>query len=205
MLALTFDDGPDIYTKALLDGLRERDVKASFFVLGKKAEKNKALIEQMKADGHLIGNHTYSHIDFLKSGKSKIRDELDKTDEIIEEITGEKTVFYRPPYGHYLGATLNCVDNKIAVLWSRDPADWKYKDEDYVYHYILDHARDGAIFLLHDTKKTTVNAVLKAVDVLVEKGYMFVRADELLCRNHDSLAPGLAYHGCKNQHSPIYF
>lgn len=205
MIALTFDDGPDQYTQKLLDGLKINNVKASFFVLGKKAEKNPEIIRQMNNDGHLIGNHTYSHIDFLKAKKLEVLNQLNETDDIIENIIGEKTLFYRPPYGHYLGTTLNCVSDKIAVVWSNDPADWKHLDENYVYNYIINNAKDGAIILLHDTKESTVNAVLRAVDVLTDEGFTFARVDDLLCRNGDSLAPGLAYRKCRKNNHPLFF
>lgn len=205
MISLTFDDGPSDYTQKLLDGLRERNIHASFFVLGKKLDDKADILKQMNQDGHLIANHTYSHIDFLKSSQGTIRKELDETNEKIKLITGEDTLFYRPPYGHYLGTTLNCVDDMIAVSWSNDPADWKHMDYDYVYNYIINKAKDGAIILLHDTKETTVDAVLDAVDKLIDEGFTFARVDELLCRNGDSLSPAVAYHGCKKGKKPVRF
>jgi len=194
-IALTFDDGPGKYTEELLDGLRERDVKASFFLMGSKIEKRPELVKTMYEDGHLIGNHTYSHISFFKSDRETIAAEIERTDELIEEITGERTQFFRPPYGYYTGLQLNKID-KIAVLWSSTPRDWVNIDEDYICDYIVEHAKDGQIILVHDTKDATVPAVLRAIDILTAEGYEFVRVDELLCRNGDSLAAGLAYRFC---------
>ena len=194
-IALTFDDGPGKYTERLLDGLRERNIKASFFLMGRKIEKRQEIVKTMHDDGHLVGCHTWSHIDFLKSSKEEIQAELDRTNDLIESITGERPVFFRPPYGHYLGSQLNRIDS-IAVLWSDTPRDWVNKDVDYICNYLVKHAGDGEIILLHDTKESTVPAVLKAIDILTEQGYEFVRVDELLCRNGDKLAPGLAYRYC---------
>ena len=194
-IAITFDDGPGKYTEELLDGLRERNVKASFFLVGRKAEKHPELVKTMHEDGHLIGSHTYSHINFFRSDFAAIKEELELTDEIVEGITGEKTQFFRPPYGYYTPFQLNKI-NKIAVLWSETPRDWVNVDEDYICDYIVEHAKDGQIILVHDTKDATVPAVLRAIDILTEEGYEFVRADELLCRNGDLLAPGLAYRFC---------
>lgn len=194
-IAITFDDGPGKYTQELLDGLRERDVKVSFFLMGRKAEKHPELVETMYADGHLIGCHTYSHINFFKSSSAVIADEIERTNKIIEDITGEEPQFYRPPYGYYTPFQLNNID-RIAVLWSSTPRDWVNIDEDYICDYIVEHAKDGQIILVHDTKDATVPAVLRAIDILRDEGYDFVRVDELLCRNGDKLAPGLAYRFC---------
>ena len=203
-IAITFDDGPGKYTEELLDGLRERGVKVSFFLMGSKAEKHPELVETMYADGHLIGNHTYSHISFFKSDFDTISDEIEHTNAILEGITGESPRFFRPPYGYYTPFQLNKID-QIAVLWSETPRDWVNIDEDYICDYIVEHARDGQIILVHDTKDATVPAVLKAIDILTEQGYEFVRVDELLCRNGDSLAAGLAYRFCADGKRIWYF
>lgn len=194
-IALTFDDGPGENTAALLEGLRERNVKASFFLLGKRVEKHPEEVAQMYADGHLVGCHTWSHINFFKSSREEIAQEINSTNDLIESITGVRPQFYRPPYGYYLGTQLNRID-MIATAWSSTPRDWVNIDVDYICDYLVSHARDGDIVLLHDTKEATVPAVLKAIDILLEEGYEFVRVDELLCRNGDRLAPGLAYRHC---------
>ena len=194
-IALTFDDGPGKHTRQLLDGLRERGVKASFFLMGSKVERRPELVKTMHDDGHLIGCHTWSHISFFEHTDAEIKDEIDRTNTLIESITGERPKFLRPPYGYYTGAILNKIDS-IAILWSASPRDWVHIDEEYIYNWFLEHARDGDIVLLHDTKDATVPAVLRAIDALTEQGFEFVRVDELLCRNGDKLAPGLAYRFC---------
>ena len=135
---------------------------------------------------------------------AEIKDEIDHTNELIESITGERPRFLRPPYGYYTGAMLNKIDS-IAVLWSSSPRDWVHIDEEYIYSWFLEHARDGDIVLLHDTKDATVPAVLRAIDTLTEQGFEFVRVDELLCRNGDKLAPGLAYRFCPCDSRAWYF
>lgn len=194
-IALTFDDGPGEYTAELLDGLRERGVKASFFLMGSKVERRPEIVETMAADGHLIGCHTWSHINFFKSSEAEIASELDRTNDLIESITGSRPQFLRPPYGYYFGTQLNKID-MVAVLWSATPRDWVNTDEEYIYDWLIDNARDGDIILLHDTREATVPAVLRAIDTLLDEGYDFVRVDELLCRNGDLLAPGLGYRFC---------
>ena len=155
MIALTFDDGPGDYTMQLLNGLNAEGIKASFFLLGKKIEGKEDVVKKMQSDGHLIGNHTYTHCTLFNTSAENYINELYQTDDEIERVTGEKTEFFRPPHGFYTGRKLNKIDKK-AVLWSNDPADWKHQDAEYVYNYLIQNAEDGKIFLLHDTKQTTV-------------------------------------------------
>lgn len=202
-IALTFDDGPGKNTEMLLDGLRERGIKASFFLMGSKVEKRPEVVKTMYDDGHLIGCHTWSHISFFEHSIEEIRAEVDRTNKLIESITGEYPQFLRPPYGYYTGALLNEIDS-IAVLWSSSPRDWVHIDEEYIYDWFMENARDGDIVLLHDTKQATVPAVLRAIDVLLDEGFDFMRADQLLCRNGDKLAPGLAYRFCPHDSRAWY-
>ena len=141
-IALTFDDGPGKHTQQLLDGLRERNVKASFFLMGSKVEKRPEIVKTMHDDGHLIGCHTWSHISFFEHTDEEIAEEIDRTNKLIESITGEYPRFLRPPYGYYTGAMLNKIDS-IAILWSASPRDWVHIDEEYIYNWFLDHARRG--------------------------------------------------------------
>ena len=101
-VALTFDDGPHrIYTRNLLDGLRERGVKATFFVVGENIPGNEELIRQMEEDGHLIGNHTYDHADISKMSDEENCRELRKNSELVKQITGHQTAYVRPPFGNW--------------------------------------------------------------------------------------------------------
>lgn len=203
-IALTFDDGPGKHTAELLDGLRERGIKASFFLMGSKVERRPEVVKTMHDDGHLIGCHTWSHISFFEHSMDEIRDEIDRTNDLIESITGVRPQFLRPPYGYYTGDILNGIDS-IAVLWSSSPRDWVHIDEEYIYNWFLENARDGDIVLLHDTKDATVPAVLRAIDALTKQGFEFVRVDELLCRSGDKLAPGLAYRFSPHASRAWYF
>ena len=123
-IAITFDDGPDgTYTPQLLDGLKERGVKASFFVIGKEAEEHPELILRMYKEGHLIGNHTYHHVELTRVDMETEKEEIKKTNEVIEGITGEKVTYIRPPYGELREETLKDVE-LIPVKWDIDPLDW---------------------------------------------------------------------------------
>ena len=179
-IAITFDDGPHpVYTKKLLDGLKERDVKATFFVLGQNAEKYPEIIERMKEEGHIIGNHTYSHIQLRSGNRSQFRDELVLTNETISGITGEEVQYVRPPYGTW-DKKLEEELNMFPVLWNVDPNDWCTGNADKVTKRIVGKARENGIILLHDCYQSSVDAALSSIDILAEKGYEFVTVEEIL-------------------------
>ncbi len=180
VVALTFDDGPHpAYTERLLDGLKERGVQATFFLIGVNAEGQEALIERMAEDGHLIGNHTYSHVQLTKISDEKACEEIGKTNTLLEGICGQKISYVRPPFGSWPEA-LDCLTDMRVVLWSVDPLDWKVQNTDAVVKAVVNKAKDGDIILLHDVYKTSVEAAFQIIDALQEKGYEFVRVDELL-------------------------
>ena len=203
-IALTFDDGPSDYTAELLDGLQEYDARVSFFVIGSKAEKNPEIVERAHSEGHLIGNHTYNHIDFYKSSLSDIQDNITKGADVIESITGERPLFLRAPYGNVSFIQLNQLDC-FFIHWSSSTYDWFKEEEEYIYKRIMKEAKDGAIILMHDTKEATVKAVLRAIPELQEQGYELVRVDELLSRNGDKLKMGVPYRSCKYDRGAVAF
>ena len=179
-IALTFDDGPHpVYTPMLLDGLKERDVKASFFLVGDNIDGNEEIVRRMAEEGHLIGNHTSSHVQISKIPMEEAVREIQETNEKLESLTGNAPEYVRPPYGEWsdeLGERLRMEP----VFWNVDPLDWKVLDAEKVYRHIVKHAEDGSVILLHDSYKTTVQAAFKAIDTLEKQGYTFVTADELL-------------------------
>ncbi len=178
-IAITFDDGPDQYTEELLLELEKREVVASFFVTGSHARAYEDVIRQMKEAGHLIGNHTYSHMELTQSNLETYVEELQMTNEIIKEITGEGTDFVRPPYGIW-NETIEEQVNMIPVLWTIDPLDWCKTDEQEVANTIIEHAGENEIILLHDSFPSSVAAALIVIDELLAKGYTFVTVDQLL-------------------------
>lgn len=179
-VALTFDDGPHpVYTKKLLDGLKERQVHATFFVVGKNIPGNEALIEQMKEDGHLIGNHTYDHVKICDMSSEDACEQVEKTSELVYEITGENTEFVRPPFGAW-NKNMECSFIMLPVLWDVDPLDWTTRNTDLIVQRVLDEVENGDIVLLHDYYESSVEAAFQIIDVLKEQGYEFVTADEML-------------------------
>lgn len=179
-VALTFDDGPHrIYTKNLLDGLRERGVKATFFVVGENIPGNEDLIRQMEEDGHLIGNHTYDHADISKMSDEENCRELRKTSELVKQITGHQTAYVRPPFGNWK-ESMDCRISMIAVKWTIDTLDWKSKNVEEIIRKVMQQVSDHDIILMHDYYATSVEAALQIVDRLKAEGYEFVTVEDLI-------------------------
>lgn len=187
-VALTFDDGPHPYcTEKLLDGLKERDVKATFFVTGQNAEKYPEIVLREKEEGHLIGNHTYSHLQLTSQNENSFKQELIKTNQIIKNITKDDVMFVRPPYGSWNKAFEEEL-NMLSVLWNLDPLDWCNHDTDYVVNRVFSQMRKKQqndmeqdwIILLHDQYETSVDAALQIVDEFQKEGYIFVTVQEIL-------------------------
>lgn len=179
-IALTFDDGPNRkYTPILLDGLKERGVHATFFLMGKNIEGEEDIVKRMSEEGHLIGNHSYEHIQLTKAGAKAVCEAVEHTQEQIEAITGKRPEYIRPPYGDW-NEELEEEIGMTPVLWSLDSLDWKLKDTGKIIHQVLKDVKDGDIILLHDIFPSSVEAALELIDILQKEGYVFVTADELL-------------------------
>lgn len=179
-IALTFDDGPHpYYTKQLLDGLAKRGVHVTFFVTGEHAELHPDIIKRMQEEGHLIGNHTYSHMQLTSGNREEFKAELLKTNEIITGITGEEVLYVRPPYGSW-DKSFESELNMFPVLWNVDPLDWCSSNVSCITKKIVDNVEENDIILMHDYYDTSVTAALKAIDELLEEGYAFVTVEEIL-------------------------
>ena len=179
-IALTFDDGPHpYYTEELLDGLKERGVVATFFVTGEHAALHPDVIKRMQEEGHLIGNHTYSHMQLTKKNREKFKEELVRTNEVLQEITGVEVEYVRPPYGCW-DKSFEEELNMIPVLWTIDPLDWCSSNVGCITDRVVKKAGENEIILMHDYYDTSVTAALKVVDELLEEGYVFVTVEEIL-------------------------
>ena len=179
-VALTFDDGPHpVYTPQLLDGLKERGVHATFFVVGENIPGNEEILKRMDAEGHLIGNHTYSHVKLSELDTARACAEVEKTNALICEVTGKEPEFIRPPFGEWKKA-MECSFEMIPVLWDVDPLDWTTKNTALVVERVLKDTKPGNIILLHDYYQSSVDAALEIVDTLTQRGYEFVTVDELI-------------------------
>ena len=182
VVAITFDDGPhSVYTEELLDGLKERGVKASFFVVGQRIPGNEDLIKRMHDEGHLIGNHTYSHVQLDSINSVTACEEVEKTNAVIEKITGEAVEYIRPPYGLY-DLELECSIDLSKVLWTVDPRDWDTTDVNKIVESVVNCVKDRDIILMHDIYPTSVSAALAIIDKLQDRGFVFVTVDELMVK-----------------------
>ena len=179
--ALTFDDGPNASsTPILLDGLKERKVRATFFLIGENVEKdeNEKIVKRMYEEGHLIGNHTYRHVDLSKISGREAEKEIKTTDEAIKKITGHETEFIRPPFGAMPEGEED--PDKIYVKWTVDSLDWVTKDTEKIVEKVTADTKEGDVILMHDCYGESVEAALQIVDIMEKQGYEFVTADELI-------------------------
>lgn len=179
-IALTFDDGPNArYTPMLLDGLKKRNIRASFFLIGENIEGNEDILLQMRKDGHLIGNHTWNHVQLDKIPAEKARLEIEKTNNRIYEASGIYPSYVRPPFGAWI-KDMELSVTMLPVFWDVDTLDWQSKNIDSILSIAQKQVHDGSIILMHDGYQTSVDAALKIADLFTEKGYVFVTADQLL-------------------------
>jgi len=195
-LALTFDDGPSgEITTRLLDGLKKRDVHATFFLCNYRIQSYPDLLPRYLKEGHEIGNHSANHTILTTCDTGRLASELDQTNFSIEKYAGVKPTLMRPPGGGYNGAVLSAAADRdmSCVMWSIDPQDWKYHDRQTVAQSILSHVKDGDIILLHDMYNTSVDAALLVIDTLQAQGYCFVTVSELADIKGVDLAPGGVY------------
>ncbi|MEV6479738.1 polysaccharide deacetylase family protein [Streptomyces sp. NPDC051576] len=190
-IALTFDAGPSENSARLLDILKEKRVPATFFLLGKRhIEKYPELVERMAAEGHEVASHTWDHKILTRITPAQIRDELERTDDAIERITGRRPTLMRPPQGR-TNDTVHRICRELGlseVLWSVTAKDYATTDSALITKRVLAQASRDGIILLHDLYAGTVPAVPGVIDALKERGYVFVTVPQLL-------APGKAEPG----------
>lgn len=193
LIAITFDDGPRRETtERLLDGLEERDARATFFLIGRQIEGNEDLVERMQAEGHQVGSHTWSHTRLTGVSADTLRQEVGRTEEALEDLLGPGSYWLRPPYGAVDAADRDLIQTPM-IKWSIDPRDWEKLDTAQVTAAVLKAAAPNQIILLHDIYPTSVDAALAVVDALQGEGYRFVTVAELLEANGIQPEAGVLY------------
>ena len=180
VVALTFDDGPNpATTNQALDTLSKYGIKATFFVLGKNVSGNEEILKRMKADGHVIGNHSWSHPVLSKLSLDEAKKQITDTEDALTKVLGSSSKLMRPPYGAITDDIRNSLDLSF-IMWDVDSLDWKSKNEASILTEIQRQVKNGSIILMHDIHVETVNALPKVIDYLKEQGYEFVTVPEML-------------------------
>ena len=194
--ALTFDDGPSgRFTQALLEGLEERNVRATFFLCGYRLADYGELAGKIRLQGHEVGLHGYSHDSMAKMDSATLRRELEDTRALLP--AGCPVSLMRPP-GGAANETVKAVArdmNLSVVFWSVDPKDWATDDTQLILSRMLDGTGDGDVILLHDMDMSSVEAALALVDELKEQGYHFLTVSQLAMLRLTQLKPGESYEG----------
>ncbi len=179
VVALTFDDGPSKYTKKILDILKEEEACATFFIVGNKALFYKEELQRMIKEGSEIGNHSYSHKWLNRLSENEFKEEINKTQKVIEDITGFTPKVFRPTYGGYSDKLKTYTDLNF-ILWNVDSEDWKVKNTNKILNNIFKSVKDESIILMHDNHEYSVKALKEIIDNLKNDGYQFVTVSELL-------------------------
>ncbi len=192
-VALTFDDGPHPgTTDKLLDGLLERNVKATFFLVGEEAASNRELVQRMGREGHQVGNHTWSHRRLDALPEEEIVQEVGKTDALFRSLLGDGDYWLRPPYGAVRPGTEGLFHVPL-VKWSVDPRDWESRNTQNVVRAVREAVEPNSIILLHDIYPTSVEAALLLIDALHGEGYEFLTVEEMFRRNGITPEQGVLY------------
>jgi peptidoglycan/xylan/chitin deacetylase (PgdA/CDA1 family) len=190
---MTFDDGPSaVLTPRLLDILKQRNIKATFFVLGELVQAHPEIVRRAVAEGHEVANHSWDHKALNKLGEGGLRHELADTSEAITRATGKPVTLMRPPYGATSPRLNRAIEKEYGmkvILWSVDPFDWKRPGPQAVSQRILAGAKPGAIILSHDIHPGTIEAMPPTLDALLAQGYKFVTVSDLLAMENRKPTP----------------
>ncbi|WP_289664085.1 polysaccharide deacetylase family protein [Flavobacterium panacagri] len=185
-IALTFDDGPSIYTLEVLALLKKYNTKATFFCIGKNIEAHPEIIQKVIEDGHLVGNHSYSHSKFFDFyHEDKIAEELRKTDKLLEKFTSRKINFFRPPYGVTTPSIRRALEktNHKVIGWNIRSLDGGTKNQEFILNRITKQISPGGIVLLHDTGEHSVLVLEQFLQFLQQNNYKVISVEELLKLN----------------------
>lgn len=182
MVALTYDDGPSVYTPTILKTLKKNDSVATFFVVGSRVPAYSKTVQKAYDNGCQIGNHTYDHKILTRIGKKEVQKQVSKTNRAVKKVIGINPVVMRPPGG----ATSSNIKSWVgmpSIIWSIDTLDWKTRDSASTQKAVLNHVKDGDIVLMHDLYKATATASQTIIPELTRRGYQLVTVSELAeCR-----------------------
>ena len=186
-VAITFDINwaENDYIQSILDTLDKYNVKATFFIMGgwvNYSDENVEKLKMISERGNEIGNHSYKHPSFSKIGEERIKEELRKTDDIIEKYTGKKPTLFRFPSGDYNVQSFRTVTSLgyKCIQWDADSVDWKEQGEEIEYNKVMKKVKPGSIMLFHNNAKYTPKNIDRIIKELQDQGYKFVTVGELI-------------------------
>lgn len=184
VLAMTFDDGPHpANTPKLLDILKQRNIKGTFFLVGRNVKQYPQIVRRILEEGHEIGNHTWTHASLTSRSDDQIRSEFKMSEEALASVANYRPRLMRPPYGavnQHIKELANAEFGYKTVLWSVDPQDWRRPGVSVVTSRLVNGAHKGAILLTHDIHAPTITAMPDTLDQLLAKGYQFVTVSQLM-------------------------
>lgn len=192
MVALTFDDGPGMYTMKLLEALEQHGAKATFYMLAPRVNAYPETVKRMYEIGCELGNHSTNHVQLTKVNAATVSYEIETTNNALRNIVGVGAASMRPPYGS-VNATVRSVVNLPIILWSVDTLDWELKDVEKIKASVRSAVKDGDIILMHDIYETTVDAAIALIPELQEAGYQLVTVKELAEYKGSTLQNGSSY------------
>jgi len=200
MVALTFDDGPSIYTNMILDVLEEHGGRVTFCVLGNRIQYHPDTLRRAVELGSEVIGHSWDHSDLARLNANAITSQITRTTEAIAEVIGHPPpTIFRAPYGNTNSRVISTSrDLGYSLLhWSVDPQDWQHRDADWIYDFILNRVIDGGIVVLHDVHTTTMEAMVRVIPRLIAEGFQLVTASELIAYFYGDLEPGEIYQGLR--------
>jgi len=184
VVAMTFDDGPHpSLTPKLLDILKERNIKCTFFLIGQNMKAYPQIVRRIIAEGHEIGAHTYTHCSLTSRSDAQIRSELQRSEEVLMAAANYRPQLVRPPYGAINTRIKQLMFSEFGystIMWSVDPQDWRRPGVSVVTSRLVSGAHPGAIMLAHDIHPPTIQAMPAMFDQLLAKGYQFVTVSQLM-------------------------
>lgn len=194
VIAITYDDGPDpVLTPRLLDLLKARGIHATFFLVGQNAAAHPAIVQRIVAEGHEVGNHSWSHPLLTSLGEKGVESQLRRTHDAIVAACGVAPLLYRPPYGAVRVSQRTKIEKTFgypAILWDVDPQDWqKPRTAQKVYDRVMTQTKAGSIILCHDIHEPTVAAMPAVLDDLKGRGYTFATVTQLIALTTPPPAP----------------
>lgn len=183
-IAFTFDDGPHATnTPRLLDMLKQRNIKATFFCVGQCVAEYPDIAKRIVAEGHEIASHSWSHPNLIPMSEASVRDQLERTHQVIKQATGVEVKVFRPPFGNFTQRQRNwayATYGYKTILWDVDTLDWQHRNPARTESVALSQTHSGSIILTHDIHKSTIDAMPSTLDGLLAKGFKFVTVSELL-------------------------